>query len=68
MEINSVKILDGKKFLWDGNVYNNETDAKEVMSDYEQKGFEIRLVEEANKYLVYTRRVVTQVIVEGQPV
>jgi len=68
MGIDSVKILDGKKFLWDGKVYNNETGAKEAMSGYEQRGFETRLVEEGNKYLAYTRRVVTEVVVEGQSV
>jgi len=66
MEADSVKILDGKKFLWDGEIYNYEKDAKEAMSGYEQKGFETRLVEEGNKYLVYTRRVVTEVVIEGQ--
>jgi hypothetical protein len=67
MSIDSVKILDGKKFLWDGLTYNNERDAKEAMSTYEQSGFEVRMVEKENKYLVYTRRVVTNVVVEGQP-
>jgi len=68
MEIESVKILDGKKFLWDGIPYNNERDARETMSTYEKNGFETRLIEERNKYLVYNRRVVTQVVVEGQPI
>lgn len=68
MGIDNVKILDGKKFLWDGIPYNNERDAREAMSTYEQNGFETRLIEEQNKYLVYSRRIVTQVVIEGQPI
>ena len=39
------------------------------MAEYEKDGFKTRLVKEEGKFLVYTRRVVTEIILEegGQP-
>ena len=62
----NVKILDGKKFMWDGKTYDTEEEAREVISGYGKEGFETRMLEEEGKYLAYTRRVVTEVIVEGE--
>jgi hypothetical protein len=64
-----VEIIDGKKFMWDEGEYSTEEEAKEKMANYEEEGFETQLVKEAAKYLVYTRRVVTEIILEegGQP-
>jgi len=61
--------IDGKKFMWDKGNYSTEIEAKEKIKKYEKDGFETRLVEEDGKYLVYTRRVVTEIILEegGQP-
>jgi hypothetical protein len=64
MEIDSVKILDEKKFLWDGCTYDTEEEAKEVMSAYDKDGFETRILEEGGRWLIYTRRVVTEVVIE----
>jgi hypothetical protein len=63
------KKMDGKKFMWDTGNYSNEAEAKEKMALYEKDGFETRLVKEENTFLVYTRRVVTEIILEegGQP-
>ncbi len=60
------KVIDGKKFMWDGKPYDGEKEAREIISGYEKENFETRMLEEEGKYLVYTRRVVTEVVVEGE--
>ncbi len=47
---------NGKKFMWDGGTYSTEEQAQEVMHNYEQDGFETRMLVEDNQYLVYSRR------------
>ena len=61
--------IDGKKFMWDDGNYAVESEAKKKMARYEGDGFETRLVKAKGKFLVYTRRVVTEIILEegGQP-
>lgn len=63
--MDAVKIIDGKKFMWDGEDYESESAAKENASKYTQDGFEVKLIEEDGKHFIYTRRVVTDVVVEG---
>lgn len=67
MEAEIVRFFDGHKFMWDDLVYETKTDAEAARSKYENDRFEVRVVEHENKYLVYTRRVVTEVKVEGAP-
>jgi len=62
----NVKIIDGKKFMWDGETYTGKEKAQEVISNYEKEGFETRLIKEGKEYFVYSRRVVTEIVVEGQ--
>lgn len=66
---NTVEKIDGKKFMWDKRYYSTEAEAKEKMDEYEKDGFETRLVKEEGKFLVYTRRIVTEIVLEegGQP-
>ena len=66
---NIAEIIDGKKFMWNQEIYATEAEAKEKMAKYEKDGFETRLVKEESKFLIYTRRVVTEIILEegGQP-
>lgn len=61
------KIIKGKKVMWDGVVYETEKEAQEVKKTYEEDNFEVELVEEEGKYLLYTRRVVTEIVLEGEP-
>ena len=61
------KKFDDQKFMWDGKIYESESEAKEVMERYNLNNFETKMVEEEGKYLLYTRRVVTEVVVEGSP-
>ncbi|MFQ6106871.1 MAG: hypothetical protein ACE5QF_04715 [Thermoplasmata archaeon] len=53
--------------MWDGQEYESEEDAKKVAEDYEGDGFEVKLVSEGGKHLVYTRREVEEIVLEGAP-
>ncbi|MCK4366706.1 MAG: hypothetical protein KAW84_02020 [Thermoplasmata archaeon] len=59
--------FEGRKFMWDGQEYETEDDAKKVSQGYEDDGFDVRLVSEEGKHLVYTRREVTEIVLEGAP-
>lgn len=61
------RIIDDKKFLWDGMEYESEDKAKSVEKEYLENGFEVRLVKEGKQVFIYTRRVVTEVVVVDQP-
>jgi hypothetical protein len=63
----SVKIIDGKKYMWDGETYEGMDQAKEKEEAYKNDKFETVIVEEEGKPVIYTRREVTEVVVEGQP-
>lgn len=65
MEIS--RIIDGKKFMWDGVEHKNENEANGVMEKYHSDGFETRLIIEEDKFYVFTRRVIAEVKVEGAP-
>ena len=60
------KIINGKKFMWDGVVYESKKEAEDTMQKYKDDNFEVELKEEEGKHLLYTRRVVTEIVVEGE--
>ena len=60
------KIIKGRKVMWDGVVYETEKEAQEVKKTYEDDNFEVEMVQEEEKYLLYTRRVVTEIVLEGE--
>lgn len=62
------KQIDGKKFMWDGLNFGNEAEAKVKEKAYKDEGFETRVTMESGKYVIYTRRLVTEVVVEGAPI
>ena len=59
-------ISDGKKFMWDGQLYDNREEASRAEKSYQDENFETRMVEEGGKFLVYTRRAVKEVVVTAQ--
>jgi len=63
----NVRFFDGHKLMWDGNVCDARDAAEAKRKEYADNGFETRLIEEEGAFLVYTRRVVTDVVVEGEP-
>ncbi len=67
MEVQKARVFEDRKFMWDGKVYETEKEALENKNLYEKENFETRLVNNEGKFLLYTRRVVTEVVVEGAP-
>lgn len=61
------RIFDGKKFMWDDMEYEDEKTARDKLEEYKSRGFEVRVVEEDGKYYVFSRKVVTEIEVEGEP-
>ena len=62
----SIKI-NRNKFMWDGVVYESKKEAQDMMEKYKKDDFEVELIEKENQYLLYTRRIVTEIVVEGEP-
>jgi hypothetical protein len=63
----NVLLVDRRKFMWDGEVRDSRAGADAAKSQCEAQGFETQIVEEEGKFLLYTRRVVKEVVVEGEP-
>jgi hypothetical protein len=61
------RTINKKKFMWDGKEYPDEKSAVDIAEKYKEDGFETEVFEEDKKYYVFTRRVVEEVVVEGQP-
>ncbi len=59
-----VRFFDGKKFMWDSEEYADKKAAKEAENKYSANGFDVQSCSEDGKILLYTRRVVTEVVVE----
>ena len=58
------RFFEGKKYMWDGQEYDNEEQASSVEKQYTEKGFEVQMWREDGKVLIYTRRVVTEIVLE----
>jgi hypothetical protein len=58
------RVIGGKKFMWDGKKYDSIDQATKVRAEYEESGFEARVVEEDDAVRVYSRRVVAEVEVD----
>jgi hypothetical protein len=54
--------IGGKKFMWDKGSYLTEHEAREKMARYAKDGFEVEYAEEGGTHLVYTRRLVTEIV------
>lgn len=59
------KIIDGLKYMWDGEIYETKDAAENMKKDYEKNNFQTMLIKENDKYLLYTRKVVTEIIIDG---
>jgi hypothetical protein len=59
-------VLDGKKFMWDGQLYDNKEAALHAAQSYQDDGFQIQIGEDGEKFLVYTRRTAKEVVVATQ--
>jgi hypothetical protein len=56
--------IDGKKFMWDNFMYSSEAEAKEKMAAYEKDGYKAACLSEKEGYLVYTRKVISEITLE----
>ncbi len=59
MSIPLARKVNGKKFMWDGAVYDSEAAAQQVMEGYVKDGFEVQQFVDEGQFLVYSRRVAT---------
>ena len=57
------RLFDGKKYVWDGKKYDSEEEAKAVEKEYLANDFEVQSCCEDDKILLFTRRVVTEVVI-----
>jgi len=64
MNVPNARLVEGKKFFWDGREYPARDDAATAQAGYERDGFEACTSEGEGVFLVYTRRVVRQQIDE----
>lgn len=60
MSPNLATVSDGKKFMWDGQLYTTQDEAARAERTYQKDNFESRLVEQDGKFFVYTRRTVKE--------
>jgi hypothetical protein len=58
------RIVNGRKFLWDGQAYDSKEAVEQAVSRYRSEGFETEIAEEEGKFFAYTRREVKAVVVE----
>ncbi len=63
MSENLAMISDGRKFMWDGQLYDTEESTLAAEQSYHNDNFEVRVVQREGYYLLYTRRVDTNSIV-----
>ena len=59
-----IRLFEGKKFLWDGEEYDDKGKADTVEKQYSENGFDVQSCSEGGRVLLYTRRVVTEVVVD----
>lgn len=63
MSPNLSLILDQRKFLWDGSLYATREEALAIAEAYQKNNFEVHVTEAEGKFLVYTRKVIKEVVV-----
>jgi len=56
--------FDGMKYMQDGKVYDSKAEAEKAMEGYRNDSFDVRLLEEAGKFLVFSRRIVKEVKID----
>ncbi len=64
MSAPNVRLVEGRKFMWDGRVYDSRDDALAARTGYEHDGFDTDVCEQDGKHFVYTRRIVRQVVTD----
>ena len=65
MDVENIRYEGNSKFMWDGEIYDSHKDADDKKKEYEGNEFEVRMFEQEGKHLLYTRRIVKEVILDG---
>jgi len=63
MSPNLSLFCDGKKYMWDGSLYSTREEVSAVEGAYQKNNFEVCVKEEDGKFLVYTRKVIKEIVV-----
>ena len=58
-------VVDGKKFMWDGGLFESFEEASKQAEAYKSHKFEVQLVERGGKHLIYTRRAVRELAISA---
>ncbi len=58
--------VDGAKFMWDKGSHATREEAEAVAATYAENDFETQIIESEGAFYVYTRRVVTEIVLDGQ--
>ena len=66
MALAEARWVEGDKYMWDGAEYGSRAEAEAKAGAYSADGFQTQVVEEGGKWLIYTRRVVTNIVLEGE--
>ena len=59
--MDKVRTIEEKKYMWDGRMYESDSEANAVKQEYEKNAFETHLVQEDGHYFLFTRKVVTEI-------
>lgn len=59
-----VHYYEGKKYMWDGVEYDSKNKAAATEKEYRGKGFGTQTVHKGGRIFLYTRRVVTEIVIE----
>jgi len=51
--------------MWNGKTLENESELQELKAEYESNNFETQVIQEEEKYFLFTRRVVTEIVIEN---
>ena len=62
MSPNLTVIIQGKKFMWDGQVFDTRDECLRLAEAYRSDNFEVQLVEGDAKFFLYTRRAINEVV------
>jgi len=65
MDVELVRYDGNSKFMWDGEIYQDREGMESMKGDYEGNNFEVRVFEQEGSYLLYTRRVVKESVLDG---
>ena len=66
MAVPEARLVDGDKYMWDGAEYGSRSEAEAKAASYAEDGFQTQVFGEEGKFVAYTRRVVTEIALEGE--